>query len=326
LRQGKEPDALQALRKGLQIGKEKGFVNLFMCQKDVMEVILSKALDAGIEVSYARDLIQRNAVMPDASCVENENWPWPIKIYTLGRFGLIKDGKPLIFSRKVQQKPLLMLKALIASGGREVTEERLADILWPEAEGDAAHSSFATTLSRLRHLLGIEQAIRFQEGKAFLDPRYCWVDVWSFERILGKAENAWNEGLTERDRDQTVYLTEKAVRMYSGPFLAGDHEPWMMSIRERLRNKFLRNVRRLGDYWEQAGKLDKAVECYQKGLEVDDLAEEFYQRLMKCYKRMDRRAEALVTYKRCYQILSAVLGIEPSPETEALVKELKAGG
>jgi DNA-binding SARP family transcriptional activator len=72
--------------------------------------------------------------------------------------------------------------------------------------------------------------------------------------------------------------------------------------------------------------LDKAVECYQKGLEVDDLAEEFYQRLMKCYKRMDRRAEALVTYKRCYQILSAVLGIEPSPETEALVKELKAGG
>jgi hypothetical protein len=63
LKQGKEPDALQALRKGLQIGKEKGFVNLFMCQKDVMEVILSKSLDAGIEVSYARDLIQRNAVM-----------------------------------------------------------------------------------------------------------------------------------------------------------------------------------------------------------------------------------------------------------------------
>jgi DNA-binding SARP family transcriptional activator len=103
---------------------------------------------------------------------------------------LIKDGKPLIFSRKVQQKPLLMLKALIAHGGREVTEERLADILWPEADGDAAHSSFATTLSRLRHLLGIEQAIRFQEGKAVIDPRYCWVDVWSFERLLGKVENA----------------------------------------------------------------------------------------------------------------------------------------
>ena len=97
----------------------------------------------------------------------------------------------------------------------------------------------------------------------------------------------------------------------------------MVSIRERLRNKFLRNVRRLGLYWEQFGELDKAVDCYQKGLEVDDLAEEFYQYLMKCYQQMGKRAEALAVYKRCYQILSSVLGIEPSPETEAIKRALK---
>jgi DNA-binding SARP family transcriptional activator len=97
----------------------------------------------------------------------------------------------------------------------------------------------------------------------------------------------------------------------------------MVSIRERLRNKFLRNVRRLGIYWEQSGELARAVDCYQKGLEVDDLAEEFYQCLMKCYQQMGKRAEALAVYKRCYQILSSVLGIEPSPETEAIKQALK---
>ena len=330
LKQGKEAAALDAIRKGMQIGKKNGFVNLFMCQKGVMKTILAKALEWGIEETYVIDIIKRNAIVPDNSHVEIDQWPWPLKIFTLGRFNIIKDGKPLQYSRKVQQKPLLMLKAVIAFGGREVPEDIIEDILWPEAEGDAAHSAFTTTLFRLRQLLGIEQAIQFHESKVYLDPRYCWLDVWAFERIMGNVDTAWRtgrdrDGAAERSREkeQIAKLTEKAIEMYTGPFLSGDHEPWMVSIRERLRNKFLRNVRRLGLYWEQFGELDKAVECYQKGLEVDDLTEEFYQCLMKCYQQMGKRAEALAVYKRCYQILSSVLGIEPSPETEAIKRALK---
>jgi two-component SAPR family response regulator len=228
-----------------------------------------------------------------------------------------------------------MLKALIAFGGREVSEERLVDIIWPDAEGDTVHSAFATTLSRLRQLLGTEHAVKFQGGKAALDQRYCYVDVWAFERILGKADTLWTTE-TERDRErdkmfkkketqieEAVKLTEKALRIYTGPFLAGDNEPWMVSIRERLRNKLLRTVKRVGVYYEEAGELKKAVECYQKGLEVDDLIEEFYQRLMACYQRLGRKAEALSVYNRCCKILSAQLSIKPSPETEALVREIK---
>lgn len=322
LKQGKEKSALEAIRKGLKIGREKGFVNLFMCQKGVMETVLTKALEYGIEVPYVKDLIHRNAILPDISSVEIESWPWPLKIFTLGRLGIVNDGKVIQFSGKVQQKPLSLLKVLIASGGREVPEERIVDILWPEAEGDAAHSAFTTTLFRLRQLLRIEQAIKFHEGKAYLNPRYCWVDAWAFERLLGKVDGEWERGLRHENGKQVINQTEKALRMYTGPFLAGDHEPWMLSIRERLRNKYLRNVKRLGQYWEQNGKLDKAVECYQKGLEVDDLTEEFYQSIMKCYQKMGKRAEALTVYKRCYQMLSSVLGIEPSPETEAIHKAL----
>jgi DNA-binding SARP family transcriptional activator len=69
--------------------------------------------------------------------------------------------------------------------------------------------------------------------------------------------------------------------------------------------------------------LEHALECYQKGLEVDDLIEEFYQRMMKCYYQLGRRAEALSVYKRCSEVLSSVLGIEPSEETVALARELK---
>jgi LuxR family maltose regulon positive regulatory protein len=322
LGQGKEAAALEALRDGMRIGRENGFVNLFMWLPGVMESVAAKAIENNIEVAYVRDLIRKNALLPGASYAEMEHWPWPLKIFTLGRFAIMKDERPLRFSRKVQQKPLALLKALIASGGREVSEERLADILWPEAEGDTAHSAFTTTLFRLRQLLGMENALRFHQGKANLNPRCCCVDAWIFERILGQAEMAWDKKSTGKNGGNPVELAEKAMRLYTGPFLAGENEPWMISTRERLRNKFLRNVRRLAHHWETAGEVAKAIECYQRGLDVDDLAEEFYLQMMKCYKSMGKRAEALAVYKRCCQILSSVLGIEPSTEIESLKAEI----
>ncbi|MEW6053047.1 MAG: BTAD domain-containing putative transcriptional regulator [Nitrospirota bacterium] len=323
-KQGKEGLAIKAVRRGLKKGREKGFVSLFMSVKGVMETISSKALEHEIEVPYVKSLICSNRILPDTTSLENEHWPWPLKIFTLGRFGIQKNGSVLRFSGKVQQRPLAMLKALIAFGGREVPEDRIIDILWPESDGDAAHSAFTTTLHRLRQLLGVEQAVVFHEGKVFLDPRYCWVDTWAFERILGKVDASWDSVFSEGKKGDSnlIELAEKAVRMYSGAFLPGDRESWMISIRERLRNKYLRNISRLGMYWETTGKMEKAVECYHKGLEVDDLAEEFYQRLMKCYRRMGRRSEAIGVYKRCFQVLDSVLGIEPSPETEALIRPL----
>jgi hypothetical protein len=66
-----------------------------------------------MEEEYVHELIRRLNIVPDPPPWHLENWPWPIKVFTLGRFELIKEGKPIRFSRKVQQKPLSMLKALI---------------------------------------------------------------------------------------------------------------------------------------------------------------------------------------------------------------------
>ena len=74
-----------------------------------------------------------------------------------------------------------MLKIIISLGGREINEEEITDLLWPEAEGDAGHSAFTTTMQRLRRLLVNEDAILIKEGKITINPRYCHVDTWAFE-------------------------------------------------------------------------------------------------------------------------------------------------
>jgi two-component SAPR family response regulator len=182
-----------------------------------------------------------------------------------------------------------------------------------------AHQSLATTLHRLRKALGYQEAVQLTEGRLTLDPRYCWVDVWGFERMLGQADVQWGEG----DTDGAVNLTTRAVDMYKGPFLGGETEHhWMIPARERLRSKLLRNVARLGKHWQQSGQWESALEYYKKGLEVDNLAEEFYQCLMTCYQSLGRKADAIATYRTCQKTLSSMLCVEPSPKTEAIYRSL----
>ncbi len=317
--QGEEASALISLREALGLGKEGGYLDTFITQPSTMARLCEKALEASIEVEYVQDLIRKRNLISEKPPLHLENWPWSLKIYTLGQFELLKDDKPIRFSRKAQQKPLSMLKALIAFGGREVREDQISDTLWPEADGDVAHESFATTLHRLRKLIGHEKAIPLREGRLTLDDQYCWVDVWVFDHILEDAEAHWREGEIEG----AVGLIEKATQIYKGHFLAQEIEqPWIISMSERLKSKFLGSVMRLGNYWQQVEQWEKAVECYQKGLEVDDLAEEFYQGLMTCYHHLGQQTKALSIYDRCKKVLSATLRINPSPKTEGIYQSL----
>ena len=98
----------------------------------------------------------------------------------------------------------------------------------------------------------------------------------------------------------------------------------IIPLAKALRSRFLRYIERLGQYLEAAGDLGRAVDGYKRGIEVDPLAEVFYQSLMRCLGQLGRRAEALDVYSRCKRNLSATLGIQPTPQTEAIYKSLSS--
>lgn len=310
--------ASDSLRQALFIGREEGCVATYsVWQPAALCRLYSAALERGIEVEYARNVIRQRDLVPEEPPLHIENWPWPVKIFTLGEFRLLLDDKPVLFTGKVQKKPLEMLKALIAFGGEGVREELVIDALWPDADGDIAHSSFKTTLHRLRQLLGKYEMIMLQDGRISLDRRYCWTDVRAFERML---EESTRPPVTPSS-GQVPF--EKAVNMYGGHFLVTDADkPWAVSLRENLKAMFVRAISSLGKCSENRKDWDKAVAAYLRGLEVDDLVEEFYQRLMRCYLKLGRNAEAARTYERCEKVLRASLGVGPSKETESIYQTL----
>jgi LuxR family transcriptional regulator, maltose regulon positive regulatory protein len=221
-----------------------------------------------------------------------------------------------------------MLKALIAFGGKEVQGEQIAAALWPDADGDAAYKAFGITLIRLRELLGVKDAIHLSEGNVTLDQRYFWVDAWAFEKAVESVESGVRSEKTGRLKadgmgrkaEAVAAMLEKALALYRGSFLGAESAPWAISLRERLSDKFLRSIETAGLHWEERKEWDKAIGCYKKGLEADDLIEEFYRRIIICYQRLGRNAEALSAYNRCKKTLTSY-GIELSSETKALLRK-----
>ncbi len=315
LESGREIEGLEHLRAAFALGREKNYARViyYFNNPDVFAKLCARAIEAGIEVDYARAMIRERGLLPPAAEPVSESWPFPLKLYALGRFAIVNDDKPVTVSGKAQKKPLELLKALLALGGRGVAAATLAQTLWPDTDADIAQRTLDTTLHRLRRLLGEDRALTLHDGQLSLNPGYCWVDVWAFERLLSPTNDAAVVGAQ----------TEKALALYQGPFLGRDDAYWALALRERVRSKFLRAVVRRGQSLEATTQWAASAECYLKGIEVDHLAEEFYRRLMHSYHQLNRRAEAMAVYERCCRALSSVLGIEPAQETKALYKEIQ---
>src|SRR5204862_314379 len=99
---------------------------------------------------------------------------------------------------------------------------------------------------------------------------------------------------------------------------------WAIPLRERLRTKFMRHLAERGRALSEAGEFGAAVALFEKGLNADPLAEEFYRQLMVCYQALDLRAEAIGVYRRCEKTLAATLGVAPGTKTVALYQKLQS--
>jgi DNA-binding SARP family transcriptional activator len=270
-------------------------------------VLLADALEHGIESSYVLELIERWKVPPPTGA--SATWPWPLSVRTLGRFEIKSHGKPIGFGRKAPRKSLGLFKALIAFGGTAVPEQTLTDALWPDEDGDAAHGAYAMTLTRLRKLLGDPYLLQQRDSKLSLDSSKCWVDAWTFERCL----------------ENTATSLPLALALYKGSFLTEDGDaPWAGPLRELLRSRFVRVISDAARELEGVGRHEQAVELYERGLDADQLAEAFYQGLMRCYAATGRNADAAAIYLRLKQLLSIRFGLAPSTQTEQLFRSLRA--
>jgi LuxR family transcriptional regulator, maltose regulon positive regulatory protein len=264
-RSGQREKALATLRDAFNLGARRSILGVSFVTRPMLARLCGHALAEGIEVQHARKMIRKFNLPPDS--LSTETWPWSIRIYTLGRFEVLRDEEqhrqlgPLIGTR------LRLLEWLIIRGG-EVPQDELCDHLWPDADGDAARRVFDTTLHRLRRLVGDPQALRLADGRLALDRQRCWTDVWEVEGIVKHLLGALEQPASETSREQLVALGDRLCRLYRGPFFAVDRGGQGEVRARRIHRETLRALEKVATHWTRAGDAGRArsIEQHLAGL------------------------------------------------------------
>src|SRR4030095_8805776 len=169
--------ALEELRLALVTARAHSYQGFLRSASQLLAPLFALALRENIERDFVRKVMRRREMAPPEA--QTPDWPWPLAIRTLGEFVILRDGVPLESKGKAPKKPLELLKALIAHGARNVDAATLTSLLWPEADGDVAKTSFDTNLYRLRKLLDADGALALADGKLALAARGRWLQHWA---------------------------------------------------------------------------------------------------------------------------------------------------
>jgi len=280
----KHGEGIKALQIGLGIGSKFGFNNFPIWRHEAISELCVKALASEIQENYIQWLIEERSLFPQRPPVHLENWPWEVKIYCLGDFKLVIKNEAVKFKGKTQQKPIDLLKALIALGGKNVSESKLSDILWPDVDGDMQRQSFNTTLHRLRKILKAKDILELNSGQLSLNEKKCWIDVWAFNDLQK------NSGAYQISRKKNE---DAAISLYQGPFLQNETGWWYSQTRDRLQRQFLSALEQAAKGCMERSLWKNAADLYEKGLEIEASAAEFYIQLVYCYSKLGHKASAL---------------------------------
>jgi LuxR family maltose regulon positive regulatory protein len=270
LESGRRERVRRILRATLPLGQVEGYAGPPFFRPSDVTKLCAEALSAGIESDYITRVI-RSRELPAPKTMEfKERWPWRVKVCLLGKFMLELDGSPYASVGKGQQKPLELLKVLVALGGESVPWEQLADMLWPNVEGDMAASNFKTTLSRLRKLLGQHEFLLIREGVLSLNRKYCWTDVWRFAELAREIEAAAQPNGDAVLATRTEALVQRLGVAYPRPLLCGGREDWIAPIRRRMHDRYARCNEKLARLMERTEAHELAADIRASALSLDD--------------------------------------------------------
>jgi DNA-binding SARP family transcriptional activator len=316
LRLDRADDASQALARAWGEGARRDIrTTAVWWLPDAVAEAACAAIAQDIETAYVRRFVRRHA-LPGSDPALAE-WPWVLVLRGFGEFEATLNDAPIARSAgKTAQRPLDLLRAMLAHGSRPLPVTTVMRWLWPEADPAAQRKAFDVALLRLRRMLDDARLVRLEGGRLWLDERWTWSDVASLHALMhriGPAHGA-TLGTLQSWGDQLLDLMR-------GPFLAAENADWAQAARERYRQRFVVAVSQLAAHIEPLDPL-VAIRLYERALDVEPLAESLSRRLMRLHAGRGDRAEALRAWRACRAMLAVAEGLGPSRETRALAAEL----
>ena len=206
--------------------------------------------------------------------------------------------------------------------GRPHRRERLVDLFWAGLEPSRARSALSTALWRLRKVIAAEPRSRGGRNLVTLGNEIVlepadWIAI-DTHRFNASVRTALCDMAAHAGKAPLVLLAD-ALEQYSGPFLEGEDEDWVLIERERLHSLYVRAAHELAQLYVRMARYDEAVEVLRSVLAYDPFRETSHRDLMVMLVLNGQRAEALRSHERWCNMMRRELGIGPMPRTVELM-------
>ncbi len=247
-----------------------------------------------------------------------------VDVRLLGGFELFVGQSHL---PRLGSKATSLLAYLIHSRGRPQTRDLLAGRFWSDRSEDRARRQLSNILWQIRKatqesglpelLLADRAQVTVQAGLEFA------VDSERYEAEL----DAVSDDAFERGVDVSLAARlGSAVASYTGDFLSGYYDDWMLAERRRLSDRQVEALSRLIDMYRGVSDYKRALRFAADLVELDPLREESHQQAMRLYGLLGNHAGVERQYERCRLALHEELGAPPSGDTTALLESIRAEG
>ncbi len=208
------------------------------------------------------------------------------------------------------RKTRALLAIVVLSSPRPVLRARLAELLWSRRPEEQARASLRQEIHRLLEVLAPagQEVLMINRDSLSLRPGVVWVDV---EEVLRA---------TTSHPGSLALLDSELLEELDGVDPAFD--VWLHGERERLRDRARSVAEALLN--EQAAP-ETLIPVAQQVLAIDRAHEGAWRALMRAHAERGERGMAIQSYDRCRAVLADLLDAVPSPETQALLAEIRSG-
>ncbi|HET7312129.1 MAG TPA: AAA family ATPase [Mycobacteriales bacterium] len=227
-----------------------------------------------------------------------------LRLGLLGPPTVTGGGRPLTFDTR----KAVALLAVLAVEQQPQPRDRLAALLWPDADPSRARSALRRTVSVTAAQVG--DALVAERANLSLADGSWWCDAVEFHGLAMRREAGADAAAIELYRDD--FLVGFALRDAPG------FDDWQAGVADDLRRLLATVLARRADRLVGDGDLDAAMSAAQRWLSLDPLHEPAHQLLMRLHAWRGDRAGAIRQYRACARTLDAELGVEPLDETREL--------
>ena len=208
------------------------------------------------------------------------------------------------------RKTRALLAIVALSSPRPVLRSRLAELLWSRRPEEQARASLRQEIHRLLEVLAPvgQEVLSINRDSLALRPGVVWVDV---EEVLRA---------TTTHPGSLALLDSELLEELDGVDPAFDG--WLQTERERLRDR-ARSVAE--SLLHNQSSPEALIAVAQQLLGIDRAHEGAWRALMRAHADRGERGMAIQSYDRCRVALADLLDATPSPETQALLADIRAG-